>query len=1261
MQQHVVWAEFIGTNPDFKIEKKIPSKEYTNYFLGNDKSKWVSNAYSYADIKYVNYYNNTDLRVYQKEGHLKYDFIINPSGKNNIKIKYAGQDKIKINRKGELIIETTLGQIIEEKPYAYQLINGEEKEIPCQFVLNNNVVSFSVGKYDKSLPLVIDPVLVFASYSGSTADNFGMTATYGNDGSLFAGGTTFNSGYPTTPGAYDATFEGTPSQGITDVVISRYNSTGTTLMYSTYIGGLEAETVHSMIANDNNELYIYGVTSSLDFPRTNNAYDNTFNGGALLRFVNNGTFFNNGTDIYVAKLNNTGTSLMGSTYIGGSANDGVNHSDVNVSVSPAYDSLQFNYGDQYRGEIFLDKDDNCYVTSSSRSSDFPTPNGFDTNLNGNQDGVVFKLDNNLSNLIWSSYIGGNSVDAGYGIRVDTSNVVYVSGGTASSAGFPITTGTLNQTYQGGKADGYLAKIASDGSSVLAATYIGTSEYDQCYFIDLDRFGSVYALGQTRGAFPVINANYLDPNSGSFIIKMDSNLSTINYSTVFGNGNVNAQFSPTAFLVDRCQNIYASGWGGNILGGSTLTGMRTTTNAIISATGNVIQTTSSDGFNFYLTVFERDLQSQLFGIYYGSPTAAEHVDGGTSRFDKNGIIYQSVCAGCGGDQDFPTTSGVVSNDNNSSNCNNGVFKFDFEILPKAAFSVNQFQGCAPLNVTFTNTSNNSDTYLWDFGGGDTTSQIFSPVRTYTTPGTYYVSLLIQDSICNTIDTAFQTIVVDPPVTVSGGNTYTTCEDTITLSINTTGPINQIVWSTNNQFTDTLNNNPLDSSLLINLNDTVWYYVMASNNECFGVDSFLINYPGFSIQTLNNTICEGEQITLSSSTSSNQNLIYNWTPINSIINGANTATPTVNPTSNTTYYVNVQNSFGCTVNDSLLLTVIPPVNISGGNTSSICDTTTLSISILSGSPTSIIWSSTNQFTDTLNTNLLATNYHTSITNNTWFYVMASNGFCSAVDSFLVNYIGFQITTPDGAICEGQDTSLSTIITPLQNLTYNWEPISQILSGANSANPNVNPDSTTTYTLTAQNFNGCIQTSTSTVFVSGFDPANITVFADNDTLYNGASTQLHTLPNTGFTYHWTPSVFLSNTTDPNPTTTPIPTTTITYTVELTEIGSNCSFNKSLTIYAYEILCGDPNVFLPNAFTPNNDGENDVLFVRGQTVEKVNLKIYDRWGELVFETNKQSLGWDGKYKGALVDPGVFVYHIEVTCIDGQEYFNKGNVTVIR
>ena len=151
-------------------------------------------------------------------------------------------------------------------------------------------------------------------------------------------------------------------------------------------------------------------------------------------------------------------------------------------------------------------------------------------------------------------------------------------------------------------------------------------------------------------------------------------------------------------------------------------------------------------------------------------------------------------------------------------------------------------------------------MWDFGGGDTTSQIFSPVRTYTTPGTYYVSLLIQDSICNTIDTAFQTIVVDPPVTVSGGNTYTTCEDTITLSINTTGPINQIVWSTNNQFTDTLNNNPLDSSLLINLNDTVWYYVMASNNECFGVDSFLINYPGFSIQTLNNTICEGEQITL-----------------------------------------------------------------------------------------------------------------------------------------------------------------------------------------------------------------------------------------------------------------------------------------------------------------------------------------------------------------------------------------------------------------
>ena len=1089
---HAFKINFLGSNPLTEVTSENPFTEYYNYFVGKNENNWKSNIKAYQTINYNELYPHIDLSLYSFGNNLKYDVIIRPGGNvKNVKLLYEGTDNLTIDETGNLIITTSINEITEQKPYAYQTINGKRIEVPCRFELKGSKVSFKIlAPYNKDLPLIIDPILVFASYSGSTADNFGMTATYGFDGSLFAGGLAFNIGYPTTLGAFDTIFNGTPGPQITDVVISRYDSSGTNLIYSTYLGGLQTETVHSLIANEDDELFLYGVTGSNDFPVTTNAYDTTFNGGSLLLFQSNGTRFNSGTDIYIAKLNGAGTSLLGSTFIGGSLNDGVNHSNVVIGGSPNYDSLQNNYGDQFRGEIILDNDNNCYISSSTRSSDFPIVNGFDNTLGGLQDGVVFKFNADLSTLIWSSYIGGNNMDAGYSIKLDTNNIVYVSGGTVSSLDFPTTAGTIQPSYQGGKADGFIAKIDSNGSSILAATYLGTNDYDQCYFLDIDRFGSVYTVGQTRGPFPVTNAAYSNPNSGQFIARMDNDLTTIEYSTVFGNGNVNSFFSPSAFLVDRCQNVYVSGWGGSILGGGTaLTGMPVSTDAV--------QTSPGDGFNFYLFVLERAAQSLLYGTYYGGNQSQEHVDGGTSRFDKDGIVYQSVCAGCGGNDDFPTSVGAWSRVNNSSNCNNGVFKFDFEIVAKARFSVDNFVGCAPLTVTFTNSSNTSESYLWDFGGGDTTSQIFNPVRTYVTPGTYNVSLLIEDSICNIIDTAFQIITVGAPLTITGGTTITTC-DTATLSVSSTGGAASFIWSSNNQFSDTLNSNLNDSNFFVSVSDT-----------------------------------------------------------------------------------------------------------------------------------------------------------------TMFWVMLTNGACSVIDSFTVNHIGVLINANDTAICLGEPVNL--LATNLLNdpLTYAWTPASSIISGANTPNPTVNPDSSTTYTVTAQNASGCIATDTVRVVASGFDPNNIIISADKDSLFAGEGTFLHVLPSSGFTYSWTPTDFLDNPSSDSPFVSPKSTTT--YTALLTENSSNCVYSKTITIYLIEVNCDEPDVFIPNAFTPNKDGENDILFVRGKNVKELELKIYDRWGEKVFETTQQISGWDGTYKGEVVEPGVFVYYLKVICIDDQEYFKKGNISVIR
>ncbi|MCB0381292.1 MAG: hypothetical protein KDD24_08545, partial [Flavobacteriales bacterium] len=853
-------------------------------------------------------------------------------------------------------------------------------EVPCEFVLKNNTLSFKInGKYNTKIPLIIDPILIFASYSGSTADNFGMTATYGYDGSLFAGGTAFNVGYPTTLGAYDPSFNGVPGGGITDVVITRYDSTGTNLLYSTYVGGTSTETVHSLIANENNELYLYGATSSFDFPTDVNSFDNTFNGGIPVYYVSNGSNFTNGTDIYVAKLNSSGTSLLGSSYIGGSLNDGVN-STINLT----YDTLMNNYGDQYRGEIMLDKYSNCYITSSTKSFDFPIINGFDDTLNGNQDAVIIKFNSNLSNVYWSSYLGGDNMDAGFSIKVDTSNYVYVCGGTASN-NFPTTTGVINTNYIGGKADGYITKIDTNGSQIIASTLLGTNNYDQCYFLEIDRFGSVYTVGQTRGSFPVINAPYSNPNSSNFIVRLDNNLSTIDYSTVFGNGNINAKFSPSAFLVDRCENIYVSGWGGDILTGASLNGMPTTPGSF--------QPNTPNGFDFYLIVMERNVQSLLYGTYFGGNLSREHVDGGTSRFDKNGIVYQSVCAGCWGNHDFPTTPGAWSNTNNSTGCNNGTFKFDFEIVPKARFTVDNYEGCAPLTVTFTNNSNSSDTYLWDFGNNDTTSQVFNPIRNYNTPGTYNVTLIIQDSICNTIDTAHQVIVVNPPITINSITTDSTSCDPVLLNVSATGATSY-VWSSNNQFTDTLNSGLADTLTVFN-NQVVTYYVMATNGICSDIDSVTINFhtPSQPILGIDNQQgCAPLTVNFTNISGSHDYYLWNFggnDTTSQILNPIKTfSTPGSYPVSLTV----VDSICNTTFTSNTTITVASAVSITTTGSINTCNVALL-YSTTTGA-NSYIWSSNPLFTDTLNPSL-NDSITVSVSDTTTFYLMATNGICSAID--------------------------------------------------------------------------------------------------------------------------------------------------------------------------------------------------------------------------------------------------------------------------
>jgi PKD repeat protein len=778
---HAYRISFVNCNSSSEISKSEAGIDYENYFIGNERSKWKAGVKNYQRILYRELYDGIDYELIGTYTGLKYNFIVKKGADPSlIKLKYEGVDKIAADGSG-ITYSLSVDKVIEQSPVVYQNINGLIKKVECRYQISGNTIAYTFPNgYDKNYELIIDPVLVFAAQSGSNADNFGMTATWDGQGNFYSGGTCFDIGYPTTVGAYSSVFSGSVSTGNTDVVISKYNSSGTNLIYSTYFGGSYTEIVTSMIVDNSDDLCFYGATSSWNFPTTAGAYDVGFNGGQPINFLYNGTDFVNGSDIYLAKFNSTGTLLMGSTFIGGSGNDGINHVNGLTFVfqynSFEYqcDSIQHNYGDQYRGEIRVDRANNIYIASSSRSTDFPTVNAIDNTLGGQQDAVVAKFNPALTQLLFSTYLGGSSNDCGNSLIVTDQQEVFVTGGTCSPD-FSTTIGAYSGLYSGGAADAYLAKISTLTPSLMSATFLGTGNYDQSYFVQSDVQNNIYIYGQSNGNMPVFGVGYSNAGTHQFISKFNNNLSTLLFNTTIGSDLSAADISPSAFSVDHCGNIYLSGWGGAFIPPvtSTLGGM-----PLLAATQS-----TTDGNDFYLMQLSPNAGSLLYGSYFGGYLSDEHVDGGTSRIDKSGVFYQSVCAGCGGNDDFPVTNGswpnTPGNPNHSFNCNNGVFKINAQStsMTSSNISANLTSGCIPLTVNLFNNSVNYSTFLWYLSPGLTNSVTLNPTMTFTAVGIYTVSLVVNNpSSCNLKDSSAILINVSGgpnPLVYIVGSTPTVC--------------------------------------------------------------------------------------------------------------------------------------------------------------------------------------------------------------------------------------------------------------------------------------------------------------------------------------------------------------------------------------------------------------------------------------------------------------------------------------------------------
>lgn len=759
VKSHAYTVNFLDASSKQQVIADKAIQTRNNYYIGNDPSKWTTGCRIFLGVTVKDIYPNVDIRYYSQSGQVKYDLIAKPGADiSKIALKYDGIEKLELKGK-ELRIPTTVGDLKELEPYTYQYDEQGRKNISNKYIVKDNVVRFDIKKYDKNTTLVIDPTLIFCSFSGSTVDNWGFTATYGADGSFFGGGIVWGAGFPVSPGAFQSTYGG--GNEAFDIGIIKLTADGSSRIYATYIGGSGKEQPHSLVVDAAGNLVIAGRTNSgLSYP-TNGANNGLIGSGG-------------GYDIVVTKLDPSG-QLLGSKRIGGTGDDGVNISDAR-----GLNSLQQNYGDDGRSEVILDGSTILVASTSqsrnvgsSTSTGFPIVGGFQNQNAGAQDGVFFKLSSDVSTLLYSTYLGGAGNDAAYVLSVSPlTGDIYIGGGTESSDFVGTGNGGVYPNNRGG-IDGFVTRL-SNGGGLIRSTYIGTGGVDQVYGVQFDKYGFPYIMGQSTGGWQPVNAAWSQAGA-QFIAKLDVDLSKFIYSTAFGTNPSLPNISPVALLVDRCENVYISGWGGAVANSFKSAGT-----GGLPVTPDAIQP-NTDGKDFYFFVLKRNATSQLFGSFFGqSGGFVDHVDGGTSRFDARGAIYQAICANCLSKTDppnkpFPTTPGAWAEINpaansSSSGCNLGMVKIEMDFAGVRAAPQSLIDGvprdtlgCVPLTVDFTDTIQNAISYEWDFGDGSPRVTTLYPnlntQHTYNNVGIYRVmQIAIDSSTCNIRDTAYVTIKV-----------------------------------------------------------------------------------------------------------------------------------------------------------------------------------------------------------------------------------------------------------------------------------------------------------------------------------------------------------------------------------------------------------------------------------------------------------------------------------------------------------------------
>ncbi len=588
--------EFVKANQDLRLKGLDEQSCKSHYFIGNKSNQWHIDIPNYTKVIYENIYTGIDAVFYGNGQLLEYDLCVAPGADpNEVQMHFEGAKELTLDKEGNLHILTSADQqLFMQKPFIYQIKEEKKAEIFGEFVLlANNDIGFKIGQYDRNNSLIIDPILSYSTFLGGSGADFGLSLAIDNNGNAYVSGYAGSVNFPTTPGAFQGTLAGD-----IDIFISKINPTGTALIYSTYLGGSLNDLVNELQIDSSGNAYVSGSTLSTNYPITLGAFQTTPPGP--------------GFNVFLTKLDATGSSLIFSTFLGGSGN-------FNQCASLA-----------------LDSNGNSYITGLTTSTDFPvTPGAFQPTLNGAFNSFVTKFNSTGSALIYSTYLGGSQADQALRITVDSNDQAYTTGVTRSPD-FPVTPGAF-QTSLPGITSGYITKLNATGTALIYSTYLGGDDVDAPSGITVDNTGNAYIVGHSTSTnFPTTPGAFQTTFLGTqdaFALKLNATGTGLIYSTLLG-GSVATQ--ATSLALEPGGTIYFTG---------------VTSSPDFPTTSDAFQSSLAGGQDIILTRLSADGSTLLYSTYMGG--SGDDIGFGIA-LDGTGGVY---IAGATASPNFPTTPGV----------------------------------------------------------------------------------------------------------------------------------------------------------------------------------------------------------------------------------------------------------------------------------------------------------------------------------------------------------------------------------------------------------------------------------------------------------------------------------------------------------------------------------------------------------------------------------------------------------------------------